>query len=146
MRWLLTGYAVVFNRRYNRSGRLFQNRYKSILCQEDAYLLELVRYIHLNPIRAQLVENMEALGHSPYSGHSNIMGKISRQWQDITDVLVLFGNKTKTARRRYKTFVKKLIKQVIVSLKNNNCRTKGPKLSPILSRFWTKKSRLTFLH
>ncbi len=47
MRRLLTGYAVTYNRRHHRHGHLFQNRYKSILCQEEPYLLELVRYIHL---------------------------------------------------------------------------------------------------
>ena len=55
MRRLLTGYAVTFNKRHHRWGHLFQNRYKSILCQEEAYLLELTRYIHLNPLRAKLV-------------------------------------------------------------------------------------------
>ena len=50
MRRLLTGYAIGFNLRHSRRGPLFQNRYKSIVCQEDAYLQELVRYIHLNPI------------------------------------------------------------------------------------------------
>jgi putative transposase len=55
MEKLLTGYAGEFNRRHNRHGHLFQNRYKSILCQTDRYLLELVRYIHLNPIRAGIV-------------------------------------------------------------------------------------------
>jgi REP element-mobilizing transposase RayT len=50
MRRLLTGYAVVFNRKY-KPGHLFQSRYKSIVCEEEAYLLELVRYIHLNPLR-----------------------------------------------------------------------------------------------
>ena len=52
MRRLLTGYAVTHNRRHRRCGHLFQNRYKSVLCQEDTYLLELVRYIHLNSLRA----------------------------------------------------------------------------------------------
>lgn len=52
MRRLLTGHAMGFNRRHHRSGQLFQNRYKSILCQEEPYLLELIRYIHLNPLRA----------------------------------------------------------------------------------------------
>lgn len=52
MRRLLTRYAVTFNRRHRRHGHLLQNRYKSILCQEDPYLLELVPYIHLNPLRA----------------------------------------------------------------------------------------------
>ena len=53
MRWLLTGHAVAFNLRHNRSGHLFQNRYKSVVCEEEAYLLELVRYIHLNPLRSE---------------------------------------------------------------------------------------------
>jgi REP element-mobilizing transposase RayT len=52
MRRLLTGYAMSFNRRHTRSGHLFQNRYKSIVCEEEPYLLELVRYIHLNPLTA----------------------------------------------------------------------------------------------
>jgi REP element-mobilizing transposase RayT len=52
MRRLLTGYAVSFNRRHRRHGHLFQNRYKSFLCEEQLYLKELVRYIHLNPLRA----------------------------------------------------------------------------------------------
>ena len=65
MRRLLTGHAISFNRRHRRSGHLFQNRYKSILCQEDACLLELVRYIHLNPLRAKMVADMDALDKYP---------------------------------------------------------------------------------
>lgn len=56
MRRLLTGYAISYNRRHRRWGHLFQNRYKSIVCDEDAYFTELVRYIHLNPLRAKLVK------------------------------------------------------------------------------------------
>ena len=78
MRRLLTGYAVSYNRRHKRHGQLFQNRYKSVICQEDAYLLELVRYIHLNPLRAKLVDNLEQLNDYPYSGHSALMGKRKR--------------------------------------------------------------------
>jgi len=62
MRRLLTGYALWHNLTHRRHGHLFQNRFKSILCQEDVYLLELVRYIHLNPIRAHLVGDLEELG------------------------------------------------------------------------------------
>jgi REP element-mobilizing transposase RayT len=53
MRRLLTGYVIYFNRRHRRHGQLFQNRYKSIICQEDMYFRELIRYIHLNPLRAK---------------------------------------------------------------------------------------------
>src|SRR6266496_981480 len=70
MRRLLTGYAIYFNLRHKRSGHLFQNRYKSFVCEEDAYQLELVRYIHLNPLRAGLVEDLSALDSYTWSGHS----------------------------------------------------------------------------
>ena len=82
MRRLLTGYAIAFNRRHRRHGQLFQNRYKSILCQEDAYLLELTRYIHLNLLRAGIVDDLDGLDGYRYSGHSVIMGHQKRQWQD----------------------------------------------------------------
>lgn len=78
---LLTGYAVSHNRRYRRHGHLFQNRYKSILCQEDAYLLELVRYIHLNPIRAKLVSDIKALDKYVFSGHGVIRERIGDAYE-----------------------------------------------------------------
>ena len=107
MRRLLTGHAVSFNLRHNRSGHLFQNRYKSILCQEDDYLLELVRYIHLNPLRAGLVSSMHQLDRYRYCGHSVLMGKINKDWQDSHYVLKLFGKRVSSARRRYRGFVEK---------------------------------------
>jgi len=107
MRRLLTGHAMNFNRRHRRSGQLFQNRYKSILCQEDTYLLELVRYIHLNPIRARLVTDIKTLDKHPFCGHAIIMGKKKKDWQDDAYVLKLFDKKKSTARRRYKIFVQK---------------------------------------
>jgi REP element-mobilizing transposase RayT len=105
MRRLLTGYAVYFNRRHDRHGQLFQNRYKSIICQEDAYFKELVRYIHLNPIRGELVQGLSNLNTYRYSGHSTLMGKKKRPWQDDKYVLSYFGNRTSTARKRYLTYV-----------------------------------------
>lgn len=105
MRRLLTGHAVYFNRRHRRHGHLFQNRYKSILCQEDTYLRELVRYIHLNPLRAGLVDDVEALSGYPYSGHSALMVKIGRAWQQGDYVLGFFGQSKAEARKAYKQFV-----------------------------------------
>jgi len=98
MRRLLTGYAVYFNRRHRRYGHLFQNRYKSILCQEEPYFRELVRYIHLNPLRAKLVENIKALDKYPYSGHSAVVGKVKRDWQQVNYVLGFFGKRKSDAR------------------------------------------------
>ena len=105
MRRLLTGYAIYFNRRYRRSGHLFQNRYKSILCQEDAYLLELVRYIHLNPVRAKLVSDYKELRAYPFCGHSAIMGKVDREWQDTDFILRMFADKLSAARSGYQKYV-----------------------------------------
>jgi putative transposase len=111
MRKLLTGYAVSFNLSHNRTGHLFQNRYKSILCQEDAYLLELVRYIHLNPLRAGLVSSMHQLDRYRYCGHSILMGKMNYDWQDTIYVLNLFGKRVSSARKGYREFVEKGVKK-----------------------------------
>ncbi len=111
MRRLLTGYAVSYNRRHRRHGHLFQNRYKSILCQEDTYLLELVRYIHLNSLRAKIVKTLTEFDNYPYSGHSALMGKIKRDFQDTDYVLRLFGKKVSTARKAYRDYVKKGVAQ-----------------------------------
>jgi hypothetical protein len=107
MRRLLTGYAVSFNRRHRRHGQLFQNRYKSVLCQEDPYLLELVRYIHLNPLRAGIVSDLRKLDRHPYCGHSMLMDKRKNNWQDTEYVLKLFNRKYSIARKRYREYVKK---------------------------------------
>ena len=107
MRRLLTGYAVSYNRRYKRHGQLFQNRFKSIICQEDAYLQELVRYIHLNPLRAKIVKDLDELGKYTYCGHSVLMGKIIREWQDTEYVLKYFGKRIGDSRRKYRSYVEK---------------------------------------
>lgn len=102
---LLTGYAGSFNRRHRRAGHLFQNRYKSILVEEEPYLLELVRYIHLNPLRAGLVRTTTALDRFPWSGHSVLVGKVRRRWQDTGEILGLFGGRMAIARRRYREYL-----------------------------------------
>lgn len=105
MRRLLTGFAQQFNRRHRRQGVLFQNRYKSILCEEQPYLLALVRYIHLNPLRAGAVKDIDALRGYPRCGHSALMGKVRCEWQDTEYVLGFFGGRVRPARRAYERFV-----------------------------------------
>jgi putative transposase len=97
--------VVSFNRRHRRHGHLFQNRYKSIVCQEDMYFKELVRYIHLNPLRAGIVPTLGELGGYPYCGHSALMGKKKRPWQDTDYVFHAFGKRVQGARRAYFSFV-----------------------------------------
>ena len=107
MRRLLTGYAIAFNRRHRRHGQLFQNRYKSILCQEEAYLLELTRYIHLNPLRAGIVRDLTSLDGYQYTGHSVLMGKQKKKWQDDRKILAMFARTKKAGRIQYRAFVEK---------------------------------------
>ena len=105
MQRLLTGYAVTFNLRHHRSGHLFQNRFKSIICDENSYLLELVRYIHLNPIRAGIVPSLDKLDTFKWSGHAGLMGGPPLPGQVLDKVLLLFDEDRNKAREKYRTFV-----------------------------------------
>jgi REP element-mobilizing transposase RayT len=105
MRRLLTGYALNYNRRHGRIGHLFQNRYKSVVCEEESYLLELVRYIHLNPLRAKEVKSLEELEQYPWSGHSVLVGRRKNKWQERDYVLRYFNDREGTAVRAYRRFI-----------------------------------------
>jgi REP element-mobilizing transposase RayT len=102
MHRLLTGYAQYYNRRHRRVGHLFQGRYKAILCQSDRYLSELVRYIHLNPVRAGIVSQPEDY---KYSSHRAYLGMEAAGIVDVDPVLRHFGAKKEMARERYRQFV-----------------------------------------
>lgn len=103
---LLSGYATNYNKRHGRSGYVFQNRYKSILCDENQYLLELVRYIHLNPVKARLLKSITQLDRYQWTGHANLLGLDDRPWQNTRAVLSYFGDTESQARQRYGRFVK----------------------------------------
>lgn len=105
MRKLLTGYVVNYNRRHKRYGHLFQNRYKSILCEDDPYLLELTRYIHLNPLRAGIVKSVKELNRYQWCGHCVILGNVKRKWQDRDTILAYFGKRRKRAIEKYEKFI-----------------------------------------
>ena len=105
MQRLLTGYAVIFNLRHHRSGHLFQNRFKSIICEEESYLLELVRYIHLNPLRAGLIPSLDKLETFQWSGHAGLMGGPPLPGQVCDEVLLHFDEDRNKAREKYCTFV-----------------------------------------
>jgi len=105
MRRVLTGHSVRHNKRHRRTGHLFQNRYKSIVVEEEPYFRQLVRYIHLNPVRGQLVSDPEQLDSNPYTGHAVILGKRRYDCQDVDWVLKWFGDTVGPARRKYRAFV-----------------------------------------
>jgi REP element-mobilizing transposase RayT len=105
MRKLMTGYAVSFNRRHKRHGHLFQNRYKSIVCDEEPYFLKLVSYIHLNPLRAGLVSSLEELNGYPWCGHAVLLNRQEYAWQDRDYVLRYFAELDGAAQLAYLDFV-----------------------------------------
>ncbi|MEN6615564.1 MAG: hypothetical protein ABFD12_03325, partial [Syntrophorhabdus sp.] len=84
---------------------LFQNRYKSILCEQEPYFLELVRYIHLNPLRAGIVRSLDELENYFWSGHGVLLGKFKNNWQEISPVLLFFGRDREKAVKVYRNFL-----------------------------------------
>jgi putative transposase len=102
MHRVLTGYSQYYNRRYRRVGHLFQGRHKAILCESDPYLAELVRYIHLNPVRAKMVRKAEKY---PYSSHRSYIGIEPSGIVDVDPVLRRFAVRKAIARKRFAEFV-----------------------------------------
>jgi putative transposase len=102
MQSLLFRYTRYFNRRYGKVGHLFQGRYRAILCDKDVYLLELVRYIHLNAVRAKVVKEPERY---LWTGHLSYLGKGKEGLIDEAFVLSQFGEKKFVARRKYQQFI-----------------------------------------
>ena len=102
---LQTSYVGRYNRRHRRCGRLFQNRYKSIVCDKDAYFQQLIAYVHLNPLRGGLVKTLPGLDNYPWSGHRALLGLERSPWQDVDGVMETFGKTGGEARRRYEEFL-----------------------------------------
>jgi len=103
IQWVNVSYAGYFNRKYQRNGHLFQGRFKSILVDADEYLKQLSRYIHLNPVRANLVEHPDEY---KWSSYSTITGKTKEPaWLESAWLLSQFGTKRKLAITNYKKFV-----------------------------------------
>lgn len=104
MQGLQQSYALYFNREYGLVGHLFQGRYKAIVCDRDSYLLELVRYIHLNPIRSKMVKDPAAYR---WSSHRAYLGKTAEQEGNVGThwVLSQFSRNRSEALRQYRQFV-----------------------------------------
>ena len=101
MRRLMTGYAVYYNKVHKRSGHLFQNRYKSTVCDKEAYLLSLVRYIHLNPVKAKIIP-YKRLRNYAWTGHREILDDIEEHGLiRRSEVLGYLGRREKEAMRRF---------------------------------------------
>lgn len=96
-------YTQFINRKYQRTGHLFQGRYKALLIDADSYLLELIRYIHLNPVRAGMVRSPDEY---PWSSHPYYSGDSPHPLWLTTDwALTQFGGEAETATKRYRAFI-----------------------------------------
>ena len=96
-------YTQAFNRRHGRVGHVLQGRYKAELVDKDSYLLELSRYVVLNPVRAGM---MESAAEWPWSSYRSVMGKApAPEWLAVDDTLALFHHQRGPARRAYARFV-----------------------------------------
>lgn len=103
MQGIQQSYTQYFNRRHQKVGHLFQGRYKAILCQKDAYLLELVRYVHLNPIRAKIVDN---LLDYPWTSHkAYVSGQEKNTLVNTEFILRQFSRVKYTSQKLYAQFV-----------------------------------------
>lgn len=113
MAYLASNYARRFNQRLKRSGHLFERRYKAILVNEDEYLKELVRYIHMNPVRAKMVERC---ADYPWSSHNPYTGSRPPDWLTTACVLRMFGATDSRAHKKYAAFVDKPVDESITCL------------------------------
>jgi putative transposase len=120
MHWLMVAYSVYFNRRHRRSGHLLQGRYKSLVVEEGEYLLELSRYLHLNPVRGAVLgrgtpmERRERLRQFVWSSYRGY-GGLSKPWPFIEERLILeeLGGPARERRPRYRSFVEEgLVREV----------------------------------
>jgi len=99
MRRINTGYAVRFNRVYERRGYVFQNRFRSRIVTGDADLIGLIRYVHRNPLEGGLVASLDALASFPWSGHGALVdARPPLSFEAVSDALLLFDRDRRRAR------------------------------------------------
>ena len=109
MHCLLTGYSMRFNERHQRVGHFFQNRYKAPVVCKDGYFRDVVRYIHLNPVRSEIVRSIHELEEYPWTGHRHIIRGGPPAWQDTGLLQTEFDDPRDATGwvRRYREYIEK---------------------------------------
>jgi REP element-mobilizing transposase RayT len=105
MHSLLRSFAAVLSQRREGAGELVPDCYESAGCEAERHFLEVIRYIHLNPLRGGIVRHVDELDDYPYTGHSALLSTVPRDWQSTQEVLERFGRSTGWARAAYRKFV-----------------------------------------
>ena len=111
MRTLNSCYARYYNKKYGRRGYLFRERYRSVVCSDMKSAMRLLRYVHLNPVKAGMVHSLKELAWCPWTGHAALMGTMTNDFQDASAVLGWFGDTPAKARQRYEAFVHKKLQE-----------------------------------
>ncbi|HUK37025.1 MAG TPA: transposase, partial [Vicinamibacterales bacterium] len=107
MHWLNSRFSLRFNQRHRRVGHLFQARFKSFLVDKEAYFLELLRYVVLNPVRARMTSRPDDY---EWSSHRAVLGEVAApEWLAVDDALAPFGRNRDAARSEYRAFVDRAI-------------------------------------
>jgi len=107
MQRLGTGYSLYFNRRHDRVGHLVQNRYRSRPARDDADAMGLIRYVHRNPLRAQLVDSLDQLARYPWCGHGALLGvQPARRFHDAAAARAFFSDTADAARERLQQWMR----------------------------------------
>jgi REP element-mobilizing transposase RayT len=131
MRSLNVSYAAYYNKKYQRSGHLFQDRFKSELVMSDEYILELSRYIHNNPVKAGLVKYPEGYKWSSFRQYMS-QKKSNNNLVDTEFILSLFSNNPDEARIEYNKFVKRTDSTEISFLEIDDIDSKDPDSAPYI--------------
>ena len=118
MRVLASRYAKYFNRKCQRAGHLFERRYRAILVQRDEYLIELLRYIHLNPVRADIVSEPSEY---PWSSHNAYLRLTGSNWLTVDTVAAMFSSRRSSARDAYAKFMAQLPSENVLKLLRQGC-------------------------
>lgn len=101
-------YTQWFNRKYGRTGHVFQQRYKALLCNKENYLLQLIRYIHYNPVKANMCKDLNYI----WSSHSHYIGVVNDGFVDVDDVLGVFSENRKQAVKQYLQFMDQIPEEI----------------------------------
>ncbi|WP_051273144.1 transposase [Desulfotruncus alcoholivorax] len=124
-------YTQWFNRKYSRTGHVFQQRYKALLCDKDSYLLQLIRYIHNNPVKANLNGGIEY----KWSSHAYYVGKEKGDFIDMSEVLSIFSANSREALKQYLRFMNQKPEKIIYK----NFEELQPKMQAVKNKEAKKK-------
>ena len=130
MKPLQCDYAHHYNKKYDRRGPLFSDRFKSIATQDQYYLERIIRYIHLNPVRAGICKTVDELDRYSWSGHRMIMKNETSGFQEINQVLRRFGKTTADGLAKYREFIEAGLSaneddEIFSSIRANNAGTRN---------------------